>query len=110
MAFQPGNKLGGRKEKPFRDALNLALKEAGENRPRLRLIAEQLIAKAEAGDMQAIKEFADRLDGKVPQAIVGDNEDDPINLLHRIERVIVDPNPKAPSGEGVPPASEAGEV
>jgi hypothetical protein len=38
----------------------------------------------------AIKEVADRLDGKAPQAVIGDSEN-PINLIHRIERVIVDP-------------------
>jgi hypothetical protein len=46
------------------------------------------------GDMQAIKELADRMDGKVPQAVVGDDEHDAINLVHRIERVIVNSNAK----------------
>ena len=90
MVFQPGNKLGGRKEKPFRDALNMALKEAGEDRPKLRKIADALIAKAEEGDMQAIKEFADRMDGKVPQTIGGD-EGNPIELIHKVERSIIKP-------------------
>lgn len=80
MAFQPGNKLGGRKEKPFRDALNMELKEAGEDRPKLRAIAQSLLAQASQGNIAAIKEVADRLDGKVPQAIVGDIDESPIEV------------------------------
>ncbi|PDT47320.1 hypothetical protein CO661_14150 [Sinorhizobium fredii] len=85
-----GNANSGRKqEKPFRDALRMELAAAGEDNKALRKIARALIEKAEAGDMQAIKELADRTDGKVPQALIGD-EENPINLIHKIERVIVD--------------------
>lgn len=55
------------------------------------------------GEPVSVKEVADRLDGKVPQAVVGDNDEDPVNVLHRIERVIVD-SPNQDS-EGVPPAA-----
>jgi hypothetical protein len=42
--------------------------------------------------------------GKPAQAIVGgDDEDNPINVLHKIERLIVDPSD--PNSSGVPPAS-----
>ena len=37
----------------------------------MRQIAEQLLTKAADGDMTAIKELGDRLDGKAPQAITG---------------------------------------
>lgn len=60
---------GRRQEKPFRDALRLEIAEAGDNRQALRNIAKKLIAQAEGGDMQAIKEFADRLDGKSVQQL-----------------------------------------
>ncbi len=84
-----GNANSGRKqEKPFRDALRIELAAAGEDNKALRKIAKALIEKAEAGDMQAIKELADRTDGKVPQAIVGD-EENPVNLVHVIKREIV---------------------
>jgi hypothetical protein len=74
--FQQGNKLavGGRKDKPFRDALMLAIKEAEatpNHQRALRKVAERLLDEAAAGNVQAIKEVADRLDGKVPQAIEG---------------------------------------
>ena len=43
--------------------------------------------------MQAIKELADRMDGKPAQALVGgDDDDSPIKMLHKIERLIVDPS------------------
>ena len=54
----------------------------------LRWNARQLLTQ---GDVPSIKELADRLDGKVPQGIGGDDEMDPIKVLQRIERVIVYP-------------------
>lgn len=83
---------GRRQEKPFRDALRLELaKLQDQDRRGLRRIANALIEAAEAGDMQAIKELADRVDGKVPQGISGDDEN-PLTMVHRIERHIVKPN------------------
>jgi hypothetical protein len=58
-------------------------------RRRLDAIADRLIAKAEEGDIQAIKELGDRIDGKPSQALehtgAGGGP-----VVHRIERVIVD--------------------
>lgn len=83
---------GQQRDKPFRDALRMQLAAAGEDHKALRSIADALIASAQAGDMQAIKEIGDRIDGKVPQGITGgDDDDNPVNVLHRIERVIVRP-------------------
>jgi len=82
------------KEKSFANMLNIAIKEATEEGgTKLRAVADALIAKAVSGDVQAIKEVADRLDGKVPQAVVGDDEHDPISLVSVIERRIVRSNP-----------------
>ena len=79
------------KDKPFRKALQMELAEAGENLKGLRVIARALLIKARDGEVAAIKEIADRLDGKPAQAIVGGGEDDPaVSHVHRIERVIVD--------------------
>ena len=69
----------------------MALLDAGEDMPRLRKVWAAILDKAETGDVAAAKEIFDRLDGKVPQAIIGDEEQDPVTLLHRIERVIVKP-------------------
>lgn len=83
MAFQPGqsgNPAGRPKRKAFSDALLMELAQSGDPE-RLRKVARALIAKALDGDMPAIKELADRLDGKVPQAIVGDADFDPVRLV-----------------------------
>lgn len=65
------------KEKSFANMLNIAIKEANEQGvTKLRQVAETLVAKAISGDVQAIKEIADRLDGKVPQGLIGGEEDD----------------------------------
>src|SRR6266545_696394 len=54
------------REKPFNDALRIALRG---DPLRLRRIAERLAEKAEEGDLAAIRELADRLDGKPAQVI-----------------------------------------
>lgn len=75
------------KEKSFANMLNIAIKEAieGSDRTKLRAVADALVEKAMVGDVQAIKEIADRLDGKVPQAVIGGDEDDPaVRVTHVI--------------------------
>ena len=72
-----GNPAGRKIEKPYRDALRLALAEAGDEKG-LREVARVHVARAKTGDMQAIKELADRMDGKVPQPVSGDDEGPPI--------------------------------
>lgn len=78
-----GNANSGRKqEKPFRDALRMELAAVGDDHKALRMIAAKLIEKATEGDMQAIRELADRTDGKVPQGIVGGEDDDaPLQII-----------------------------
>ncbi len=81
------------KEKSFAAMLNIAIKEAieGSDKTKLRLVADALVDKAMAGDVQAIKEVADRLDGKVPQGLIGGDEDDP-PIVTKIVREIVRPD------------------
>lgn len=70
---QSGNPGGRPKEQAWRDALRMAVKEAMQDgTPKLRALADKTVALALDGDMQAIKEIGDRLDGKPAQAIVGD--------------------------------------
>lgn len=86
MAFQSGQSgnPGGRvREKPFRDALILAIKDAENNtnsQRALRRVAERLLDEAAQGNVQAIKEVADRLDGKVPQGIENADPSQPFVL------------------------------
>jgi hypothetical protein len=48
--------------KPFTDVLRVAALGGGGRH--LRIIADKLVAKAEEGDLQAIREVIDRLDGR----------------------------------------------
>jgi hypothetical protein len=66
------------REKAFANMLRVAIAEAhGDSGNRLRAVAEALVLKAMGGDVPAIREVADRLDGKVPQGLIGGEEDDP---------------------------------
>lgn len=80
---------GQQRAKPFRDALQIEINAAldGDNPRSIRRIARSLLEKAGDGDVAAIKEVADRLDGKVPQAIVGDDEHDPVTVREIITGV-----------------------
>lgn len=85
---QSGNPSGRPKSKPFKEALLRALQAAGGDRPKLDFVAAALFAKACEGDVSAIRELADRIDGKVPQGI--ENGDDGALRVHSlIEQVIV---------------------
>jgi hypothetical protein len=69
----PGRRFGSvnvKSEKPFANALRMELAATGDSHRELRLIARNLIGLARAGDqgaLQAIREIADRLDGKPKQ-------------------------------------------
>jgi hypothetical protein len=65
---------GQQRDKPFRDALRMEIAAAGEDLKELRRVARALLDKAALGDVGAIKEVADRLDGKVAQPVAGDDE------------------------------------
>lgn len=91
MAATDSKPLGGKPDKLVRDALKAALRqEPGK----LKRIVGKWLDKAEEGDMQAIKEMTDRLDGKAVQPIASD-EENPFEIIHRIERLIVDPKEPA---------------
>ena len=74
---QSGNPNGRPKSKPFKEAIQRALAEAGDDKTALQAVATALVGKAMLGDVPAIKEIADRLDGKVPQGVIGGDEGDP---------------------------------
>lgn len=88
---QPGNQ-NAKKAKRWQDALNKALirfesddlkVKAGEA---LDKIAEKVVTQAIAGDKDSWQEIANRLDGKVPQAIIGGDDDDP---AVKVEQIII---------------------
>ena len=87
MPFQPGqitNPNGARKERKFYQALLIALNAEGPD-IRLRKVAEMLIEQALKGEAWAIKELADRIDGKVPQAQIIQGDDDGGSVRYIVE-------------------------
>ncbi len=67
MGAPVGNTNSSRDNRLWADTIRRAIRQGdGEQ---LRKIAEKLIALAAEGDLQAIKELGDRLDGKSSQAI-----------------------------------------
>ena len=92
------------REKPFNEALQIALKRDTRRLPR---IAEKLAEKAEEGDLAAIREIADRLDGKPAQVI--DRRDVPIEQLSDAELHLIAsgglPHAEKPKVLLIPPAN-----
>jgi hypothetical protein len=90
------------REKPFNDALRVALKRDPRRLPR---IAEKLAEKAEEGDLAAIREIADRLDGKPAQVI--DRRDVPAEEASDAELYLIIEEAKRPKALLIPPASNS---
>jgi hypothetical protein len=91
-----GRPRGAWANKAWRDALRIAVlrapSEEVEPKTNLDELAIKLVTTAKTGDMTAIKELGDRLDGKPSQALVGGDEDDnPIRTITEIRTTIVDP-------------------
>jgi hypothetical protein len=88
------------KDKPFRDALRIELAALGDDDPKaLRGLARRLLATAATAEgLAAIKEVADRLDGKPAQSIENGEDGAFAVALEVIERVIV--RPKKDDDEG----------
>lgn len=74
MAAPVGNN-NAKKGTEWRDAINYALKNYEgsdiERGQALKAIAKKVIGMALEGDIQAVKEIGDRLDGKPVQAVTG---------------------------------------
>lgn len=101
MVFKlAGRPRGAWANKAWRDALRLAVLRPvdQDEKPKTKLdeLVASLIQEAKSGDVTALKEIGDRLDGKVPQAIVGGDEDDNPIAVQFIELRAVRPN-AAPS-------------
>ncbi len=68
---------GGHAGKPMRAAINAALRreaegDDGQMTSNLELVVSKLIARAIGGDMSAIKEILDRMDGKTAAGAIED--------------------------------------
>ena len=86
MAGAPFGNQNAKRQKVWHAAILRALelrdKSRLDGKKELDALAEKLIELVAAGDLAALKEFGDRLDGKPAQAIVGgSDEDDPVKLV-----------------------------
>lgn len=115
MTFAPGqsgNPGGRSNEKHWREAVNRAVARMAKSGKStiLERIADRCVRMALKGDIQAIKEIGDRMDGKSPQAtiLMGDPEN-PLAFTG-IERRIIDPRATNPDGTEIPAAVTAGPV
>jgi len=91
-SYVPRNPRGQQRDKIYREALRLELADMSEgvDLKKLREIARAHIEKAASGDMQAIKDLADRLDGRPAQALEHSGPDG--EPIRRIVREIVHVN------------------
>lgn len=72
MAAAPGNQYAA-KARRWSEAIDRAIAKRSKvsGLEALDELAEKLLEQVDAGDVTAIKELGDRIEGKVPQAIVG---------------------------------------
>ena len=64
----------------------MEIADAGEDHKALRRVARALLKAAEAGKIDAIREVGDRMDGKVAQALVGDDRSGPLMIVTGVVR------------------------
>jgi hypothetical protein len=83
MASRVTPSAGRKSDKIWRDAIMRAVHrvQKGEKTKRLETLAEALVKKAIDGDVTALKEIGDRVDGKPTQGVtVGGDKDNPVHL------------------------------
>lgn len=69
------------KDKWFKDALRMEIAASGDRHKTLRRVAAALLREAENGNVHAIRELGDRLDGRVPYEVGGSEELNPVRVL-----------------------------
>jgi len=88
----PRGNQNAAKAKVWRAAIERALERRTKSRldgiREIDALAEKLLELVAAGDLPALKEFGDRIDGKPAQAIVGDNAADPVNIREIVIRAV----------------------
>jgi hypothetical protein len=83
MAAPKGNQFASKAR-----VMSAHLKKRIEERQLAPLLMDALLEKALSGDVQAIREVFDRVDGKAPQDInVGGQDGNPVESITRIELV-----------------------
>jgi hypothetical protein len=78
---QSGNPGGKRQHKLFRDALMRSVLECKGDKKKIDIIADKITSMAMKGDLFAMRELFDRIDGRVPQPIAGADTEQPTMLV-----------------------------
>ena len=91
MGAPVGNQNAAR-GRVWRNAIERALERRTKSRTdgikEIDSLAEQLLTLVAAGDLGALKEFGDRIDGKPAQALIsGDDDDPPLKVQGLIDLV-----------------------
>lgn len=87
MAAPLGNQ-NAKKGKLIEDLLRKVCVQ--EDNKRIAEALSAILNKAASGDLRCLEFVRDTFDGKPAQAIIGE-EDNPLRMITKIERVIVDP-------------------
>ena len=115
MTFEVGNPGAALRqnstEKLYRKALMLELKACGPDERGLRLVARKAVKAAHKGEQWAVNHVAERIDGKVPQALVADSEDGQL-VIQVIQYTTgqVSTIPQAPCIDITPTSSSSSDV
>ena len=82
-----GNKYAANNKRPWAEAIARALElhKPADKRVHLDALAKSLVAEAMNGDISALKEIGDRLDGKSKQQV--ELSQDPDNPVFNIEKI-----------------------
>ncbi len=96
MGAPTGNRNAAKQNRIFSDCLRRELTQRPDD---ALAIVNKAIEDAKAGDPQARTWVAERVDGKVPQPIVGDDDSDPISIRELTIRAI-DATNYRPAEEG----------
>ena len=77
----------GTPTKSWADAVRKAANDIDKDKKKrkLELLAGSLVAKGIDGDVSALKEIGDRIDGKVPQALIGGQKGEPPIAFQLVE-------------------------
>jgi hypothetical protein len=94
MGAPTGNANAAKQKRLLTDALKRELTQRPQD---VLAIANKLIESAKAGEAWAMSLIHDRVDGKAPQPIVGDDDLPPIQVS-KVERVILRANATDPNG------------
>ena len=96
----PIKAVGPKSDKLWRDAVMRAVKrrvkvkDVADSPQRLEIIADKVAQMAMDGDMQAVKEIGDRIDGRSVQPIAGADGESDLKLVIEVVKFAENPDPE----------------